>query len=93
MLFSVGGDIMSAPSWTLFLLLLTLHLQSHHTRNLLLNVDTDDKDSRVSSNSNKALGAPRDNATGLTVTFTHIRDSDTNHIPEQKTIEILNDCS
>ena len=60
---------MTAP-WTLFLLLLTLHL--HHTKYFLVEVDTDGKDSRVSGNSNKALGAPRDNATGLTITFTYV---------------------
>ena len=56
----VGGDSMMTASWML-LLLLTLHLPSHHTKNLLLNVDTDDKDSRVSSNSNKALYGPPNN--------------------------------
>ena len=63
---------MMTATWTPVLLLLTLHLQSHHTKYFLVEVDTDDKDSRVSSNSNKALGAPRDNTTGLTVTFTYV---------------------
>ena len=54
---------MSASMWTLVLLLLTLHLPSHHTRNLLLNVDTGDKPRRVSSNSNKGLYGPTDHPT------------------------------
>ena len=62
---------MTAAPWTSFLLLVTLHLQSHHTKYFLVEVDTDDKDSRVSSNSNKALGAPQNNATGLTIIFTY----------------------
>ena len=48
-------------SWTLVVLLLTLHFQSHHTRNLLLKVDTDDKPGRVNSNSNKGLYGPQYN--------------------------------
>ena len=60
---------MTAAPWMMFLLLLTLHL--HHTKYFLVEVDTDDKDSRVSSNSNKALGAPQNNATGLTIIFTY----------------------
>ena len=46
--FSETAAMMTAP-WTLFLLLLTLHLPSHHTKNFLLKVDTDDKPRRVSS--------------------------------------------
>ena len=43
---------MSASMWTLVLLLLTLHLQTHHTKYFLLNVDTGNGASR---NSNKGL--------------------------------------
>ena len=61
--------MMTAP-WMVLLLLLTLHL--HHTKYFLVEVDAGDKDSRVSRNSNKALDATPDNATGLTVTFTYV---------------------
>ena len=80
---------MTAAPRMVILLLLTLHI--HHTKYFLVEVDTGDKPGRVSSNSNKALDAAPDNTTGLTIIFTYYRDI--NHVPEQKTIEILNDCS
>ena len=61
---------MMTATWMLLLLLLTLHL--HHTKYFLVEVDTDGKDSRVSSNSNKALDAAPDNKTGLTITLTYV---------------------
>ena len=60
---------MMTATWTPVLLLLTLHLQSHHTKYFLVEVDTDDKPRRVSGNSNKALDAAPDNTTGLTFTY------------------------
>ena len=39
----------------LVLMILTLRLQSHHTKFLLVNVDTGDKPRSVSKNTNKAL--------------------------------------
>ena len=80
---------MTAAPRMVILLLLTLRL--HHTKYFLVELDTGDKPGRVSSNSNKALDAAPDNTTGLTIIFTYYRDI--NHVPEQKTIEILNDCS
>ena len=43
---------MTAP-WMVILLVLNLHL--HHTKYLLVNVDSGNKPSRVSSNSNKPV--------------------------------------
>ena len=54
-IFSVGGDTMMTAPWMLVLLVLTLHLQFHHTKYLLVKVDSGDKPGRVSSNSNKPV--------------------------------------
>ena len=62
--------MMTSPRMML-LLLVTLHLQSHHTKYFLVEVDTGDKPGRVSRNSNKALDAAPDNTTGLTIIFTY----------------------
>ena len=70
-MFSVGGDTMMIAPWMVVLLVLTLHLQSHHTKYFLVNVDTGDKPGRVSGSSNKALDAAPDNTTGLTIIFTY----------------------
>ena len=43
---------MSASMWMLVLLLLSLHLKSHHTKNFLVKVDTGNGASR---NSNRGL--------------------------------------
>ena len=51
---------MTAP-WMVILLVLNLHL--HHTKYLLVNVDSGNKPSRVSSNSNKLV--PRNSNKGI----------------------------
>ena len=52
-MFSVGGGTMMIAPWMVLLLVLTLHLQSHHTKYLLVKVDSGNKP--VSRNSNKPI--------------------------------------
>ena len=52
-MFSVGGDTMMAAPWMVVLFILTLHLQFHHTKYLLVKVDSGNKP--VSRNSNKPV--------------------------------------
>ena len=49
----VGGDTMMIAPWMVLLLVITLHLQSHHTKYLLVNVDSGNKP--VSRNSKKPI--------------------------------------
>ena len=52
-MFSVGGDTVMTAPWMVVLFVLNLHLQFHHTKYLLVNVDSGDKP--VSSNSNNPV--------------------------------------
>ena len=52
-MFSVGGDTMMIAPWMVLLLVITLHLQFHHTKYLLVNVDSGNKP--VSRNSKKPI--------------------------------------